>query len=134
MNNANERNISLNSHHAPMSRIALVQMQPKLGDKAHNLEIIERAIKSTDAEVLVFPEMFLTGYTLRDRINDMAEDMDGPSVKKIAELAKENERWLVVGMPEKDPDHTGLIFNSALVVSLHHLPLLFVVREWMLHL
>ena len=100
-----------------MSHIALVQMQPKLGDKANNLKIIERAIKSTDAEVLVFPEMFLTGYTLRDRVSDMAEDLEGPSVQKIIELAKDNERWLVVGMPEKDPEHTGLLFNSALIAG-----------------
>ncbi len=112
-----EINIRLNFHHVPMSRIALVQMQPKLGDKAHNLEIIERAIKSTDAEVLVFPEMFLTGYTLRDMYQDMAEDLDGPSVQKLIELAKDNERWLVVGMPEKDPEHTGLLYNSALVIG-----------------
>ena len=100
-----------------MSSIALVQMQPKLGDKDHNLEIIERAIRSTDAEVLVFPEMFLTGYTLRDRIPNLAEDMDGQSVKKLAELAKDNERWLVVGMPEKDPEHTGVLYNSAVIAS-----------------
>ncbi len=117
MNNADQSNIRLKFHHVPMSRIALVQMQPKLGDKAHNLEIVERAIKSTDAEVIVFPEMFLTGYTLRDRLNEMAEDLDGPSVQKLVELAKDNERWLVMGMPEKDPEHTGLLFNSALVVE-----------------
>ena len=100
-----------------MSKIALVQMQPRLGDKTHNLGIVERAIKSTDAEVLAFAEMFLTGYTLRDRYQDMAEDLDGPSVKRLVELAKEHERWLIVGMPERDPEHTGLLYNSALVVG-----------------
>jgi predicted amidohydrolase len=100
-----------------MSKIALVQMQPKLGDKAHNLEIIERAIKSTDAEVLAFPEIFLTGYTLRDRYAELAEDLDGPSVRKIMDLARDHERWLIVGMPEKDPDRTGVLYNSALVAS-----------------
>ncbi len=100
-----------------MSRIALVQMPPKLGDKDHNLGIVERAIKSTDAEVVVFSEMFLTGYTLRDRYQDMAEDIDGPSVRRIAEMASDHERWIVIGMPEKDPEHTGLLYNSALVVG-----------------
>ena len=100
-----------------MSKIALVQMQPRLGDKAHNLEIIERAIRSTDAEVLAFPELFLTGYTLRDRYMELAEAIDGPSVRKIADMAKDQERWLVVGIPEIDPDRTGILYNSALVVS-----------------
>jgi len=100
-----------------MSKIALVQMQPRLGDKAHNLGIVERAIHSTDAEVLAFPEMFLTGYTLRDRYMELAEGLDGPSVRKLVELASEHERWLVVGMPELDPDKSGILYNSALVVS-----------------
>jgi len=100
-----------------MSQIALVQMPPRLGDKAHNLEIIERAIKSTEAEVLVFAEMFLTGYTLRDKFSEMAEDLDGPSIRRLQELVKDNDKWLIVGMPEKDPEHTGLLFNSAAVVG-----------------
>ncbi len=100
-----------------MSKIALVQMQPKLGDKAHNLEIIERAIRSTDAEVLAFPEIFLTGYTLRDRYMELAEDLDGASVRKIMDFARDHERWLIVGMPEIDPGRTGVLYNSALVAS-----------------
>jgi len=117
LSNDEEINIKRKRHSRFMSRIAMIQMQPKLGDKAHNLKIIERAIKSTDAEVIVFPEMFLTGYTLRDRTAEMAEDMDGPSVRKIVELAKDNERWLVVGMPERDSEHTGVQYNSALIAS-----------------
>ena len=100
-----------------MAKIALVQMQPALGDKARNLEIIARSIRSTDAEVLVFPEIFLTGYTLRDRYMELAEDLDGPSVKKIVDMARDRERWLVVGMPELDSSKTGVLYNSALVAS-----------------
>jgi len=100
-----------------MAKIALVQMQPKLGDKSHNIELIERAIRSTDADVLAFSEMFLTGYTLRDRYMELAEDMDGPSVRKLVDLAGTYKKWLIVGMPERDSERTGIIYNSALVVS-----------------
>ena len=100
-----------------MSKIALVQMQPRLGDKTHNLGIIEKAIRSTDAEVIAFSEMFLTGYTLRDRYAELAESLDGPSVRRLAEMAKDHERWLIVGMPEIDADRTGVLYNSALVVG-----------------
>ena len=100
-----------------MPKLAMVQVQPKLGDKEHNIGIVERAIGSTDAQVLVFAEMFLTGYTIRDRIQEMAEGLDGPSVKKLDELAKSNDRWIIIGMPEKDDEKTGIVFNSALVLS-----------------
>ncbi len=100
-----------------MAKIALVQVQPRLGDKAHNVELVERAVRSTDSEVLAFSEMFLTGYTLRDRYSELAEDMGGHSVRKLDALAKESGRWLVLGMPELDPDRKGVIYNSALVLS-----------------
>lgn len=100
-----------------MAKVALVQLQPRLGDKAHNIDIIKKAVSNTDADVVIFPEMFLTGYTLRDRLHDLAEYMDGESVRALDALAKESGRWLIVGMPEKDSERTGLIYNSALVVS-----------------
>ncbi|MCK4266687.1 MAG: carbon-nitrogen hydrolase family protein [Thermoplasmata archaeon] len=100
-----------------MAKLAMVQVQPKLGDKEHNIGIVERAIGSTDAQVLVFAEMFLTGYTIRDRIQEMAEGLDGQSVKKLDELAKSNDRWIIIGMPEKDDEKTGIVYNSALVLS-----------------
>ncbi len=100
-----------------MAKIALVQVQPRLGDKAHNVELVERAVRSTDSEVLAFSEMFLTGYTLRDRYSELAEGLGGHSVRKLDAIAKENGRWLVVGMPELDADRKGVIYNSALVLS-----------------
>lgn len=105
------------NHQVSVAKLTMVQMQPRLGDKEHNIGIIERAIRSSDAPLLIFPEMFLTGYTLRDRVQDLAEDLDGPSVKKLADLSREHGRWLVVGMPEADPERTGIIYNSALVLN-----------------
>jgi predicted amidohydrolase len=100
-----------------MAKLAMIQVQPKLGDKEHNLHIVEKAMKSTDASVLMFPEMFLTGYTLKDKYQVLAETMDGRSVKKLSEFAKDNERWIIVGMPEVDNEKTGIIYNSAVVIG-----------------
>jgi len=61
--------------------------------------------------------MFLTGYTLRDRYRELAEGLDGHSVRKLDAVAKEHGRWIVVGMPELDADRKGVIYNSALVLS-----------------
>ena len=52
-------------------RIAIAQINPKLGDLRANLEIYEenivRAAKQA-AELLIFPELSLTGYFLRDTV------------------------------------------------------------------
>jgi NAD+ synthase (glutamine-hydrolysing) len=56
-------------------KIALAQINPRLGDLAYNLnlhlEYIEEAGKQ-GADIIVFPELSLTGYALKDAVYDVA--------------------------------------------------------------
>ena len=56
-------------------RIALAQIAPRLGDVEHNLQqhldIIAQA-RDQNADLVVFPELSLTGYFLRDMVPDVA--------------------------------------------------------------
>lgn len=99
-----------------MAKIALVQIKPVLGDKHANIELMEKAIASTDAPVLIFAEMFLTGYTIKDKVLSLAETIDGSSVQKIGQLASRHKRTIIFGMPEKDAGVDGVIYNSAIIV------------------
>ena len=50
-------------------RIALAQFAPRLFEKAHNLSIAEQAIRQAaaqGAQVILFPELFLTGGPAAD--------------------------------------------------------------------
>jgi predicted amidohydrolase len=56
-------------------RVALAQIAPKLGDLTHNLELhldVIRRARREKASVVVFPELSLTGYLLRDQVQDVA--------------------------------------------------------------
>ncbi len=98
-----------------MSKIALAQVRPELGDKEANLHKIQDVINRTDAELIIFPEMFLTGYTIRDRIMALAETLEGESVQAISKMASDSGKSIIVGMPERDMNKQGIIYNSALV-------------------
>ena len=55
--------------------VALAQMAPRLGDTAANLEIHLRLIddaRREGADLIVFPELSLTGYFLKDLVPDVA--------------------------------------------------------------
>ena len=56
-------------------RVALAQIAPTLGDRHRNiakrLEQIEAA-KREQADLIVFPELSLTGYFLRDMVPEIA--------------------------------------------------------------
>ncbi len=97
-------------------RLAMVQRFTALGDKAKNLATLEKAVRSAKADLCVFGEMFLTGYSNRDRHIEMAETLGGPSVRRLRKLAKSTGSHIVLGMPEKDADIAGLVYNSAVLI------------------
>ena len=47
-------------------KVALAQLAPKLRDKGANLDRIEKAVASSGADLVMFGELFLTGYMARD--------------------------------------------------------------------
>ena len=97
-------------------KIALIQFPCVLGDKKKNLEIIEKAVSESDSDLVVFGEMFLTGYMCRDNLTKLAEPLDGPSVHRIAQIAREYDTHIIFGMPEQAVDVNGLFYNSSVIV------------------
>ncbi|REJ96580.1 MAG: carbon-nitrogen hydrolase [Planctomycetota bacterium] len=93
-------------------RIALAQTAPALGvvDANHNdhLEKIAAA-RAARADLVVFPELSLTGYFLRDMVPDVAMAADAPRLGDLAAAAK--GAAVVAGFVEESPRHR--FYNSA---------------------
>jgi predicted amidohydrolase len=78
---------------------------------------MREVVKKTTGDIVIFPELNLTGYMPRDDLFKLAEPMDGPYVKKVVRLAKDSRKDIVFGMPIEDEKVRGHIFNSALVAT-----------------
>ena len=94
-------------------KIALAQISTILGNMNKNLEkheeIIERAVNEK-LDLLVFPELSLTGYTLKDLIEKVAIDPDNhPVFEKLKSWSK--KLALIVGFVEEK--EKGLFYNSS---------------------
>jgi predicted amidohydrolase len=91
-------------------KIALAQVDATLGDVSANLERhlewIGRA-REAGADLLVFPELSLTGYLLQDLVSEVALAPDDPAFAKIAGAA--GEMAVVVGAIEESTDHAQFI-------------------------
>lgn len=101
-------------------KIALAQMSCKQGNKAENLKKIEettRIAKRQGAELVVFPELSLTGYVVRDEIYELAENVPGPSTRAIEEIAAKTGTYLVLGIPEVSEKTQATLYNSAVLVG-----------------
>lgn len=98
-------------------RVGLAQIDPKLGDLEANLdrhlEEIERA-RAQGVELLLFPELSLTGYRLLHLTPRVAiQPARSPIVARLAAAAPEMS--IVVGCVEED--ERGFLFNSALLLQ-----------------
>ncbi len=96
--------------------MALAQIAPLLGDRARNLALHDQQIaaaRAQNADLIVFPELSLTGYFLRDFVPDVALPADAPELLHLAAAA--GPAALVLGFVEESPRH--LFYNSALLAE-----------------
>jgi len=98
-------------------KVALAQISPYLGNLRKNLDLhfqsIEKA-KKKKAELLIFPELSLTGYTLMDMVDEVSlEPGKNPIFKELKAASREIS--LVVGFVEEM--EKGLFYNSAAFLS-----------------
>ena len=94
-------------------RVAIAKFNPKLGDLSANLELYEERIRQgvkERADLLLFPELSLTGYFLRDTVPTVALTTKSAEIKNLRQLSRELS--FVAGLVEESPDHR--FFNSAI--------------------
>nr|MDO8135187.1 carbon-nitrogen hydrolase family protein [Candidatus Njordarchaeum guaymaensis] len=99
--------------------LTLAQTSPKNCDKAHNLRVmkeISSEARRNDSDFLIFPELCLTGYVCRDLFYQLAEPLNGPSVKILCDVAKENSLTMIFGMPVEG-QVKGVIYNSSVMID-----------------
>ena len=88
-----------------------------LGDVAANMAIVSWATaqaSSRGVDLLVFPECFLTGYYNRERVEQLARQVDPDTFSSLEAVAKSNATAILVGYYETQAD--GL-YNAALLVG-----------------
>ncbi|MBW3582467.1 MAG: carbon-nitrogen hydrolase family protein [Euryarchaeota archaeon] len=98
-------------------RTTLASIRPRLGDKEANLDQMGTVVREAAGDLVVFPEMALTGYLVLDRVHRLAEGLDGPSVSRVKKWAEETGKWVIFGMPRADATRPGLVYNSAVLVG-----------------
>jgi predicted amidohydrolase len=95
-------------------KISTAQFENRSGDKEFNLSKIEILAKSAALEgshAIAFHECSVTGYSFARHLN--REDMqklaefipEGPSIKRLTEIASDNNIYILAGLFEKDREN-----------------------------
>ena len=71
-------------------KIAIYQADTKDNQPQHNIERYKQALAhlDKDTDLLIFPEMYTTGFTID---TDYAEDMQGDSLEYLKQIAQEKD-------------------------------------------
>ena len=102
-------------------KMALAQISCTRGEKTENLKKIETNLtdaKRQGADLVIFPELALTGYCVQDQIHSLAETIPGPSTNAVGEMARRVGMYVAFGMPEiSDARATRGIYNTAVLIG-----------------
>jgi predicted amidohydrolase len=95
-------------------RATLAQLAPQARDVPANLSRVQTVVDaSKDTDLVMFPELFLSGYELGDA-QAVCIDPDGPEVGVLREAARDSDTAIVVGAAERVAEGVA---NSALCIS-----------------
>ena len=115
--------------------VACAQVEPVIFDRDATIEKVGRTTAEAagkGARLVVFPEAVIPAYpssiwakALAGWAEEGAKEafallareaveVPGPAERRLGELAREHEVWLVTGVTERDPAHPGTLYNTLL--------------------
>ena len=109
-------------------RVALAQINPTVGDLAGNAGLIAEAVKGAQdqgANLIVFPEMIVTGYPVEDLA--LRPSFQAASIRAVQEIAASitGDIVAVVGYLDQGPKNAVAIIHNGKIVATYvkrHLP------------
>ena len=81
---------------------------------SRRLQKLEKMLQQQELDLLVCPELFMSGYAVGERLLELAESVNGEFSQRIAELAQRYQTAIVYGYPERADDQ---LFNSAACIG-----------------
>ncbi len=98
-------------------KVGFIQFSPVFGKIGENIEKVERLIEGIDADIIVLPELFNTGYvfTSKEEAFLLSEAVpDGNTTEALCRIARRKNIHIVGGLCEQSG---GRLFNAAVLAS-----------------
>lgn len=100
-----------------MVKAGFFQFTPEFGNVDANLKTVVSALRNTEADIIVLPELAFSGYLFSDRqeLESLADDPhQSETVTRLTMLCRKGGSYIVTGFAEKNGDK---IYNSALTIG-----------------
>lgn len=93
--------------------LKVVQVAPAPRNITANLEYIRRVLESSKTDIIVFPELFLSGYETAD-LHDISLAISDAEIQALSRSCHKTQTALLVGFIESSPDG---YYNSFLAID-----------------
>lgn len=93
--------------------LAVVQSDIAWEDPKANIKILEQKTKETEADIIVFPETFLTGFTMNTQ--EAAMDPDDRYIDKLKTISKEGDKAIALSVLTKSCDNK--VYNRGYFIT-----------------
>lgn len=93
------------------------QFAPAFGKKDENIKKVLSVLSDTEADLIVLPEFFATGYQFisKNEVAELSEPVpEGYTTQLLSELSRQKGIYIAAGLPERDSDR---FFNSAVLMG-----------------
>ena len=99
-------------------KLMIAQTSPLLAETTANLEALEslcRLAVEAKVDLITLPELAFTGYNIFERLDRLAQTIDGPIVTEAARLADKYNLHLLFGLAERQSNDE--LSNSAILLD-----------------
>ncbi|RNB89763.1 carbon-nitrogen hydrolase family protein [Brevibacillus fluminis] len=107
-------------------RLSIAQIETQLNQKFFNLEKITRYVREArrqQSDLVVFPELCLTGYSIGPWLAEAAESLGGPCMSYMKALCREEGIHVLYSFPEREQERyyvtTALINDRGEVLGIY---------------
>jgi predicted amidohydrolase len=98
-------------------KAGLIQFSPEFGGVNENIDKAISMIEKADAELIILPELFNTGYLFispEEVVNSAEEIPAGKTTRALCTIARRKNINIVAGIAEKSKND---LYNSAILIS-----------------
>lgn len=98
-------------------KVGFLQTFPVFGEKDKNIDKAILMLKQLNADLVVLPELFNTGYqfTSKEECSTLAETIPvGQTTQALIDISREKHFYIVAGLAEQEDGHC---YNSAVLVG-----------------
>jgi len=98
-------------------KVGFIQTNPVFAEIKTNIDKVSEMVSSLDADLVVLPELFSTGYQFvaKDEVMGLSEEVpSGYTTQRLIALSRDRSVYIAAGIAERDGD---LCYNSAVLTG-----------------